>query len=63
MERKIVVKKMHQRDRNHEDDEYIDNPEMCLDIVEKLRREAESFIYGNTTSFQRTITVVRKKQS
>jgi len=58
MERKIVVKKMH----SNESDEYIENPEESLDIVEKLRQEAGHFLYGNTSSFQRIITVIRKTQ-
>lgn len=58
---KIKVKKLHSDDLKDED-EYNDNPEECLDIVEKLRREAGNFIYGNTTAFQRVVRVVRKEQ-
>ena len=63
MERKIVVKRMHLNEKQKENDEYIGNPEESLDIVEKLRKEAGNFLYGNTSSFQRIITVVRKTQS
>lgn len=63
MERNIVVKIMHSNEKQKEIDEYIDNPEESLDIVEKLRQEAGNFLYGNTSTFQRTITVVRKTQS
>lgn len=60
MERSIVVKKMHSNEKQDENDEYISDPEECLDIVQKLRQEAEDFLYGNTSTFQRVIKVVRK---
>jgi hypothetical protein len=62
MKRRLMVKRLHSRDREDNTDEYNDNPEACLDIVEKLRREAENFVYGNAATFQRTVTVVRKEQ-
>mgnify|MGYP006306728023 CR=1 FL=1 len=62
MDKKIVVKRMHSKENQEGIDEYIDNPEECLDIVEHLRQEAGNFLYGNTSTFQRTITVVRKAQ-
>lgn len=63
MERKIVVRKLHSKEQSEENEEYIANPEESLNIVEKLRQEAEHFLYGNTSTFQRVITVVRKAQS
>jgi hypothetical protein len=62
MERRIIVKRMHSKAAENAFDEYIPDPEQCLDIVEKLRQEAGNFIYGNTAAFQRTIKVVRKAQ-
>jgi hypothetical protein len=63
MERKIIVRNLHDPENRSEADEYNDNASECLDIVERLRREAGKFIYGNPTTFQRTVTVVRRKGS
>ena len=62
MEKRIVVRKMHSTTAENESDSFIPDPEECLDIVEKLRREAGKFLYGDTTTFRRTITVTRKTQ-
>jgi len=61
MEKKLIIKKKHDIRAQSLNDDYVEDPEESLDIVEKLRREAGYFVYGNTTSFQRTITVIRKK--
>jgi hypothetical protein len=58
MERNMVIRKLH--DRRDTLDDYVRNPEEGLDILERLRKEAESFIYGNATTFQRTVTIVRR---
>ena len=47
--------------RSKNEDEYNDNPEECIKILEKLRQEAMVFLYGNKTSFQRTINIIRRK--
>ncbi len=60
MGKEIKVIKMHSEEAN-EIDEYIDDPEECIDILEKLRLEAQVLLYENTTTFQRTINVIRKK--
>ena len=53
------------KDENHNDineiDEYIDNPEESLKILEKIREEAMVLLYGNKTSFQRTVNVTRRQ--
>jgi hypothetical protein len=53
------------KDENHNDineiDEYIDNPEESLKILEKIREEAMVLLYGDKTSFQRTINVTRRQ--
>ena len=53
------------KDENHNDineiDEYIDNPEESIKILEKIREEAMVLIYGDKTSFQRTINVTRRQ--
>jgi hypothetical protein len=53
------------KDENHDDineiDEYIDNPEESIKILEKIREEAMVLMYGNKTSFQRTINVTRRQ--
>ena len=47
--------------RSQNKDEYNNNPEECIKILEKLRQEAMVFLYGNKTSFQRTINIIRRK--
>ena len=53
------------KDENHNDineiDEYIDNPEESIKILEKIREEAMVLLYGDKTSFQRTINVTRRQ--
>jgi hypothetical protein len=53
------------KDENHNDineiDEYIDNPEESIKILEKIREEAMVLMYGNKTSFQRTVNVTRRQ--
>ena len=53
------------KDENHNDineiDEYIDNPEESIKILEKIREEAMVLLYGNKTSFQRTVNVTRRQ--
>ena len=53
------------KDENHNDineiDEYIDNPEESLKILEKIREEAMVLLYGDKTSFQRTVNVTRRQ--
>ena len=56
----IRVIKMHSKEAN-DSDEYNNNPEECIDILEKLRREAQALLYGSTTTFQRIVKVIRRK--
>ena len=57
---KIIVRK--KNDKTEYEDEYVGDPEESIDILENLRMEAESFLYEKPVTFQRIITVVRKKQ-
>jgi hypothetical protein len=57
----ITVRKLH--DSSDTTDEFNDNPEECLDIVERLRIEAGKFIYDYPTAFRRVVKVIRKKSS
>ena len=57
---RIIKKDENQNDIN-EIDEYIDNPEESLKILEKIREEAMVLLYGNKTSFQRTVNVTRRQ--
>jgi hypothetical protein len=56
----ITVRKLHQ---DKEPDDFVENHEDCLDLVEQLRKEAGKFLYDYPTTFRRIITIVRKKQS
>lgn len=56
---KIIVRK--KNDKTEYEDDYVGNPEESLDILEHLRMEAENFLYDKPITFQRIITVVRKK--
>ena len=60
MNKNIRVIKLHYKE-NQQLSEYNGNPEECIQIVEKLRQEAMAFLYGNQTSFQRAINVIRRK--
>ena len=57
---RIIKKEDNNKDVN-DLDEYIDDPEESLKILEKLREEAMVLLYGNTTSFQRTVKVTRRQ--
>ena len=57
---RIIKKEDNNKDVN-DLDEYIDNPEESLKILEKLREEAMVLLYGNKTSFQRTVNVTRRQ--
>jgi hypothetical protein len=56
---RITVRRLHQ---DKEPDDFVENHEECLDLVEQLRKEAGKFLYDYPTTFRRIITVVRKKQ-
>jgi hypothetical protein len=56
---RIIVRKLHQDETS---DDFMENPEDCLDLVEQLRKEAGKFLYDYPTTFRRIITVVRRKQ-
>ena len=56
-----IIKKDENQNEINEIDEYIDNPEESIKILEKLREEAMVLIYGNKTSFQRTVNVTRRQ--
>jgi hypothetical protein len=60
MKLNITVRKLH--DKKDNNDDYIENPEECLEVLERLRLEAEIFLYDKPISFQRVITVIRKEQ-
>jgi hypothetical protein len=57
----ITVRKLHETSKNS--DEYNNNPEECLDIVERLRIEAGKFIYDYPTTFRRVVKIIRRKSS
>jgi hypothetical protein len=59
----IKVIKIHSKEMQDDIDEYNGDPEECIEILEKLRQEAMVLLYGNKITFQRTINVVRRKQS
>jgi hypothetical protein len=56
----ITIRKLH---RNKEPDDFMENHEDCLDLVEHLRKEAGKFLYDYPTTFRRIITIVRRKQN
>ena len=58
-----VTIKIKKKDDRNSDEDFIDNPEESLDLVERLRIEAGKFLYEYPTTFRRIVTVVRKKQS
>jgi hypothetical protein len=55
----ISVRKLHED--NSED--FIENPEERLDLVEILRLEAGKFLYEYPTTFRRVIKVIRRRES
>lgn len=57
----IKLKKIHEK--TDEDDNFISDPEECLDIVERLRLEAGKFLYEYPTPFRSVIKVIRRKSS
>ena len=57
----ITVRKLHETSKSN--DEYNNNPDECLDIVERLRIEAGKFIYDYPTTFRRVIKIIRRKSS
>ena len=61
MNAKTTVRKLHEASKSN--DEYNNNPEECLDIVERLRIEAGKFIYDYPTTFRRVIKIIRRKSS
>ena len=56
-----IIKKDENKNEINENDEYIDNPEESIKILEKIREEAMVLLYGNKTSFQRIVNVTRRK--
>ena len=56
-----IIKKDENQITKIENDEYIDNPEESIKILEKLREEAMVLLYGNKTSFQRIVNVTRRQ--
>ena len=62
MEKNIrIIKKNEKLYQMDEMEEYIENPEESIKILEKLREEAMVLLYGNKTSFQRTVNVTRRQ--
>lgn len=59
MKNKVVVRKLHDESAK---DEYIENPEESLSMVELLRIEAGNFLYEYPITFQRVVKVIRKQQ-
>lgn len=57
-----IIKKDEKHQNVNDRDEYIDDPEESLKILEKLREEAMVLLYGNKTSFQRTVKVTRRQK-
>jgi hypothetical protein len=58
MDLKVIVEKLHQE--NPESD-CVSDPEVALDIVERLRLEAGKFLYEYPARLRRTVEVVRRK--
>ena len=56
-----IIKKDERLNNVNEIDDYIDDPEESLKILEKIREEAMVLLYGDKTSFQRTINVTRRQ--
>ena len=56
-----IIKKDEKHHNANEIEEYIDDPEESLKILEKIREEAMVLLYGNKTSFQRIINVTRRQ--
>jgi len=56
-----IIKKDNKLQEINVFNEYIDDPEESLKILEKLREEAMVLLYGNKTSFQRTVNITRRK--
>jgi hypothetical protein len=56
-----IIKKDEKNSNVNEIDDYIDDPEESLKILEKIREEAMVLLYGNKTSFQRTVNVTRRQ--
>ena len=56
-----IIKKDNKLQEINVYNEYIDDPEESLKILEKLREEAMVLLYGNKTSFQRTVNITRRK--
>ena len=50
------------KDHNTIEDDFIENPEESLGLVERLRIEAVKFLYEYPTTFRRIVKVIRKKQ-
>ena len=61
MSQTITVRKMHEKSQIT--DEFNNNPDECLDIVERLRIEAGKFIYDYPTTFRRVVKIIRRKPS
>lgn len=59
MNSSITVRKLHETSKIA--DEYNNNPDECLDIVERLRIEAGKFIYDYPTTFRRVVKIIRRK--
>ena len=58
---KLRVVRMHSQEAN-EMDEYVSDPEESLDILERLRQEARALLYEDRDTFQRTVSVVRRRE-
>jgi hypothetical protein len=55
----ITIRK--KNDSKEFDDDCVEDPVECINILEHLRLEAENFLYDKPVTFQRVITVIRKK--
>lgn len=59
MNSSITVRKLHETSKVGDDCN--NNPDECLDIVERLRIEAGKFIYDYPTTFRRVVKIIRRK--
>jgi hypothetical protein len=58
MNLEVTVEKLHQEDPKSDT---VSDPEVALDLVERLRLEAGKFLYEYPARLRRTVEVVRRK--
>ena len=58
MKMNIIVSRIHEEQKH---DDYVSDPLIALDIVERLRLESGKFLYEYPARFRRIIEVIRRK--